>query len=163
MKKGVGEEVAEGVGEEEVVGPEEIVKAMFAGLAGAAASRQVAAAVAAAVLRTLFVPKGVAAGWERERAGGEENARLEAVRPVVRAALRGNSATGAQRAARNVALHHWSVDFRSIPAKEYTKVQREGCGRKPGGHRGPPPTDGPASRGCSGDGSVPGGGCTEER
>ena len=100
--------------------PEGVVCAIFQGLAKGSVSRQCAAAVAAAVLRTLFA--GV--GRDAPEARGEEHARLEAVRPVVRAALAGRPATGQQRAARNVALHHWAQDFREVPPHEYAQVQR---------------------------------------
>ena len=96
-------------GSEQVEGAE--LAAIFRGLAQGHASRQVVAAAAASAIRTLLEP-----GREL-RVERELRARLGMATPALRKLVGRETPTGAQRAARNFALHaEFGCGSEALPA-----------------------------------------------
>ena len=115
------------------------VEAAFAGAARGGATRQTLAAMIAALLRTedAIVCNTSGAGADQ----AETEARLEAVRPVISAQV-ASAAEGKAcklgsraRAARNIAVHNFEVEFGTLNPASYGRVQRGGQGRSAQKHK----------------------------
>ena len=110
-----------------------LVEHAFAGAARGAASRQVMAAMVAALVRT------VAHGEEcaEVQDGPEVQARMEAIRPVLRARVAEAAGDAVPplgsvtRACRNVASHNFSVEMCGVEPEACTRLQRGARRRRP--------------------------------
>ena len=91
------------------------IEAAFAGLARGGASRQVAAASVAALLRTVSSAQC-----------SELRARMTAIEPVVRAGMGGQRVSGEARARRNLATHAFGVSITDLGWGQAWAWQRGG-------------------------------------
>ena len=114
--------------------PAAVVEAAFAGAARGGASRQVMAAMLAALLRTEAAIERCPATVETDTA--EVDARIAAIRPIISARVAAEAAPGKQvrldtatRAGRNIAVHNFSLDFGLLDPKDFSRVQRGGKAR----------------------------------